>query len=241
MACRSSCPRRCLLRQDSNPCPSGSPPPFPLSSCPGLARPLRILAGVGAGALGLALWLGWAALLAGVAPAIVQSQSPGFSPILEPFAFGAALAITALWLFSWTLALPGRWLAGVTLVWGLAMTLWLPWLDHAKSYRGVIADMQRARPKGQCVTARDLTEPQRAMFHYFAGIRAGGPADCPLLLWHTPSIKPPAVGEGWELRWRGTRPGDTKEFFWLYERVRSVAALSWYRRPRAGGDPVTRS
>ena len=41
-----------------------------------------------------------------------------------------------------------RWLAGVTLVWGLAMTLWLPWLDFAKSYRGVIADMQRARPAG---------------------------------------------------------------------------------------------
>jgi hypothetical protein len=43
---------------------------------------------------------------------------------------------------------------------------------------------------------------------------------------HTPSVKPPAIGEGWELRWHGTRPGDTKEFFWLYERVRSVAVTS---------------
>ena len=74
------------------------------------------------------------------------------------------------------------------------------------------------------------------MFHYFAGIRAGGPKDCPLLLVHTPIAKPPAVGEGWQLRWRGTRPGDAKEFFWLYERVRAVALLQ--RRPREGGDPV---
>ena len=103
------------------------------------------------------------------------------------------------------------------------MTLWLPWLDHAKSYRGMIAEMQRVRPKGECVNARDLTEPQRAMFHYFAGIRAGGKQDCPLLLIHTSSAKPPALAEGWQLRWQGTRPGDTKEVFWLYERVRSVA------------------
>jgi 4-amino-4-deoxy-L-arabinose transferase-like glycosyltransferase len=191
-----------------------------------LARPLRVLAVAGAALLGLALWLGWAAVFAGWAPALLEAYSPGFVPRLEPIALAAAAAITALWLLSWRLALPARWLAGVTLVWGLAMTLGLPWLDHAKSYRGMIAEMQRVRPKGECVNARDLTEPQRAMFHYFAGIRAGGPADCPLLLVQTSSVKPPAIGEGWELRWHGTRPGDTKEFFWLYERVRSVAVTS---------------
>ena len=113
-------------------------------------------------------------------------------------------------------------LASLSLVWGLAMTLWLPWLDHAKSYRGVIADMQRARPKGECVSARNLTEPQRAMFHYFAGIEAGR-RDCPLLLMHTPHAQAPAPGQGWQLLWRGTRPGDSKEFFWLYERSRALA------------------
>jgi hypothetical protein len=25
-------------------------------------------------------------------------------------------------------------------------------------------------------------------------------------------------GEGWKLAWSGTRPGDTKEFFWLFSR-----------------------
>ncbi|MFN2645948.1 MAG: ArnT family glycosyltransferase [Burkholderiales bacterium] len=188
-----------------------------------LARPLRVLALAGAGVLALALWAGWGALLAGWTPAFLEAESPGYQPQLHPIALGAALAITALWVLASRLSLPARWLAGVTLVWGLAMTLWLPWLDHEKSYRGMIADMQRARPKGECVEARDLTEPQRAMFHYFAGIRAGGPKDCPLVLVHTSSAKPPPPGDGWQLRWQGTRPGDVKEFFWLYERVRAVA------------------
>jgi 4-amino-4-deoxy-L-arabinose transferase-like glycosyltransferase len=189
-----------------------------LETVPGwLARPLHALAVEGAALLAFVLWVAWLALLAGWAPALVEAQSPGYVPQMEPVALGAALVILGLWLSSLWLALPARWLAGVTLVWGLAMTLWLPWLDHAKSYRGVIADMQRARPPGECVTPRNLTEPQRAMFDYFAGIHPTR-AQCPLLLVQTSGAQAPAPGEGWRLRWQGTRPGDTKEFFWLFER-----------------------
>ena len=195
-----------------------------LESVPGwLARPLDLLAVAGGAVLGLVLWLGWLALLAGWQPAALEAQAPGYVPQFDAIATVAAIVITALWLLALRLSLPARWLAGVTLAWGLAMTLWLPWLDYAKSYRGVIADMQRVRPKGECVTARNLTEPQRAMFHYFAGIEAAK-RECPLLLVHTSSAQTPVPGEGWQLRWRGTRPGDSKEFFWLYERSRPLAA-----------------
>jgi len=188
-----------------------------LESVPGwLARPLDVLAVAAAGILGLALWLGWGALLMGWLPDALEAQSPGFVPQFDPVATAQALVITVLWLAALRLSLPARWLAGVTLVWGLAMTLWLPWLDHAKSYRGVIADMQRARPANACVTPRDLTEPQRAMFDYFAGIVRTNMA-CPLLLVHTSSAAAPAM-EGARLLWHGTRPGDTKEHFWLFER-----------------------
>ena len=183
-----------------------------------LALPLDVLAMVGGGVIGLALWLGWLALFFGWLPAALQDYSPGFVPTVEPVALGAAIAITALWALSWRLSLAGRWLAGVTLVWGLAMTIWLGWLDHGKSYRGVIADMQRVLPKGACVAARDLTEPQRAMFHYHAGIRAPYRPDCPWLLIHTGNGQAPEPGADWQLAWRGTRPGDTKEFFWLFRR-----------------------
>jgi hypothetical protein len=53
------------------------------------------------------------------------------------------------------------------------------------------------------------------MFHYHAGIRAAG-KDCPWLLVHTPSAQAPAPGAEWKLAWQGTRPGDAKEFFWLF-------------------------
>jgi hypothetical protein len=131
---------------------------------------------------------------------------------------GAAIAVTAASAYAARLQprMPARWLAGVTLVWGLAMTIWLPWLDHAKSYRGVIADMKAHAAPG-CIAGRGLTEPQRAMFHYFAGVRADRP-DCPNLVVHTPEAKEPDVGAGWKPLWRGTRPGDEKEYFWLFSR-----------------------
>jgi 4-amino-4-deoxy-L-arabinose transferase-like glycosyltransferase len=189
-----------------------------------LAWPLENFAVLTAALLGVALWGTWLAVLAGWHPAFLDQFSPGFALRMQPEFLLPALALTALCAFAlWRVEprLPVRWLAGVTLLWGLTMTLWLPWLDHAKSYRGMIADMQRSRPKGAgCVASRGLTEPQRALFHYFAGMRTvrEGAADCPLLLVHTGSAQPPALTGQWKLAWRGTRPGDEKEWFWLYNR-----------------------
>ncbi|HUQ76572.1 MAG TPA: glycosyl transferase [Burkholderiales bacterium] len=175
--------------------------------------------GVGAAALlGLALWGGWIAFMAGWRPSMLEAQSPGFVPRWQPLALIVAAALTALWLYVvWReKSMSMRWLAGVTLAWGLAMTLWLPWLDHAKSYRGVIADMKTRVGEG-CVASRGLTEPQRGMFHYFAGIRVPA-GECRFLVVHTGSAQMPDVEAEWKPLWRGTRPGDNKEYFWLFER-----------------------
>jgi hypothetical protein len=99
------------------------------------------------------------------------------------------------------------------------MTVWLPYLDHPKTYRGVIEDMKKNVPAGACVASRGLTEPQRAMFHYFAGITSLPETDrCNALLVHTGSAVEPAHGNEWQLVWHGTRPGDDKEYFWLFAR-----------------------
>ena len=69
-----------------------------------------------------------------------------------------------------------------------------------------------------CVTTRNLSEPQRAVFHYFAGILKSPQAnDCALLLVHTSSGKAPALEAKWRLLWDGARPGDDRERFWLYQ------------------------
>jgi len=180
-----------------------------------IKTPLDKAAIWGSAALALALWALWIALLAGWS----TRHFPGFAPEVVPALLVAAIAITAGWIYfvrSGDLAV--RWAAGMTLVWGLAMTLWLPAIDYVKTYRGVIADMQRHRPAGTCITAPALSEPQRAVFHYFAGIlKSAETKDCPLLLLTTSSDKPP-LAEGRTLLWRGTRPGDDKERFWLFSR-----------------------
>jgi 4-amino-4-deoxy-L-arabinose transferase-like glycosyltransferase len=186
-----------------------------------LARSLELLGLWTSAIVGVALWIAWIAFAAGWRPQALEAQAPGFVPHLDPAMLIAALALSALWLYALRLQpkLPVRWLAGVMLVWGLAMTLWLPWLDYAKSYRGVIDAMQSVRmQRPGCVATRSLTEPQRAMFHYHAGIRVPSAPDCPWLLVHTGTAQPPLLGDGWKLAWRGTRPGDTKEFFWLFSR-----------------------
>ena len=192
-----------------------------------LSRVLEHLAVWLSAILALALWAAWIAFVAGWRPAFLEAASPGFVPRWEPVALLAALGVTVLWVLSLKLEprLPVRWLAGVTLVWGLCMTLWLPWLDHAKTYRGVIdemrASMQRNVPSvSGCVASRNLTEPQRALFHYFAGMLTvrEGSADCALLLVHTGSAQRPVVAGQWKLVWQGSRPGDGKEWFWLFSR-----------------------
>jgi 4-amino-4-deoxy-L-arabinose transferase-like glycosyltransferase len=182
---------------------------------------LRVLERAGAwGGLvaGVLLWAAWIAFIAGWRPAWLEAQSPGFAAYLEFAPLLAGIAVTAISVYAMRLQprMPVRWLAGIALAWGLTMTLWLPWLDHAKSYRGVILDMKAHAAPG-CIAARGLTEPQRAMFHYFAGIQAGV-RDCPNLVVHTPSAEMPDPGTEWKPLWRGTRPGDSKEFFWLFSR-----------------------
>jgi 4-amino-4-deoxy-L-arabinose transferase-like glycosyltransferase len=187
-----------------------------LESAPAwLRKPLDWIA-VAIALLGAALWAAWIAFAAGGwRPPFLEREAPGYVPEIEAFALLAGIVVTALCLSQPRKDLPVRWLAAVTVVWGITMTVWLAVLDYGKTYRGVIASMNEKRPPG-CIATYGLTEPQRALFHYFAGIRAPAAPDCRLLLVQTDFPREPALGG--RLLWRGTRPGDTREFFWLFER-----------------------
>jgi len=65
-----------------------------------------------------------------------------------------------------------NWASGITLIWILAMTLWLPWLDSGKSYRNMIVSLKAAMPAQYNCVARNTTlgDSQRAMLHYFGDI-----------------------------------------------------------------------
>ena len=117
------------------------------------------------------------------------------------------------------------WAAGVTLLWGLLMTLWLPWIDYGKSYRPVAEALKRALPPGtRCIEGHNLGESQRATFDYHAGIvtRRGGTLagrGCPVLLVQgRPGEQDHHLGAQWRRIWEGSRPRD-KERYRLYLRI----------------------
>lgn len=191
---------------------------------------------MGFGLLAGAMWLGWLALLYGVPKPLanyLQIYLPGHRHEFELIPFTLAIALSMLWLIAITrLRRSNRravvnWTAGITMFWMLAMTLWLPFFDEAKSYRATIAALQRALPAtANCVASRQLGESQRALLDYFAGLRTqrlelSATNICNYLLIQgtrqSPSDAEPA---DWKLLWQGARPGDNTELYRLYERKR---------------------
>ncbi|NEX63520.1 ArnT family glycosyltransferase [Noviherbaspirillum galbum] len=116
------------------------------------------------------------------------------------------------------------WTIGLTLCWGLLATLWLPWIDAAKSYRDVFLSMHSAMPqKHRCIASEGLGESERAMLRYVLGINTQRQevvdgSDCDLLLINGLAKNPPADIDTsrWKLAWEGARRCDRRERFWLY-------------------------
>ena len=187
------------------------------------------------GLIAILLWLAWIALLTGW-PAGIARQLATFQPAFEGrFAwlpFLVAAACTFLWAALVARSMPTtrralvNWGGGITLMWILASTLWLPYVDAGKSYKGVVSELANALPKGyRCVSSVGLGESQRAMLEYYAGIvtfREELPQpkrNCDVMLTQGTVTQEPAVGSEWKKIWEGARPGDTKERFRLYKRA----------------------
>ena len=185
------------------------------------------------GLLAGSLWLGWFSLMTGYPSGLavwLNDYLPGYSLPFNMFHFLVAVAFTAGWFA--LISRIGRsnrraiinWAGGITMVWMLAMTLWLPWLDVSKNYRWVFTSLQQSLPSQyQCISSRNLGETQRAMLEYYAGIITQrsdiiGTVDCNLLLILSRAKDHPSVGGDWEKIWEGSRPGDRIERYYLYRR-----------------------
>jgi hypothetical protein len=66
------------------------------------------------------------------------------------------------------------WFGGMTLMWGLAFTLLMPWADYGKSYEYVYTDLKaRIAPlwqEGDCMASQALGESEAPMLFYYTGI-----------------------------------------------------------------------
>ncbi len=185
------------------------------------------------GLLSLLLWGLWIdSYTHGMSPQVARffrDSETGFQPRFHLGTILAAVFLTSLWV---VLVRPARrsnrrtvlnWAAGMTLLWGLYSTIWLPYLDSRRSYRSVVEAAATHLPAQGCVGSRYLGEPQRALFHYFANvvtIRAEVDTraeHCPALLvqYGRQEGAPPAL-PGWQVEWEGRRRGDETERYVVY-------------------------
>lgn len=215
-----------------------------------LLVPLAVMASAGAGEVGERVMRGFTAAIGVVAAGFaafvwgiwaygVVKGTPPPIPLLLRWLPGdfdfrlriefvvPAIFITMLWLFVWVgrrKAWLHRWVASIVLLWGVTMSLLLPWIDSAKSFRDPFMALAREIPPLTCLSSSGLGEPQRAMLHYYAGIKTlrteNGAEPCAYHLVQPPlgaPAAPPPAGT-WTLVSRAARSGETREVFSLFAR-----------------------
>ncbi|NUO85036.1 MAG: glycosyltransferase family 39 protein, partial [Cupriavidus sp.] len=189
------------------------------------------------------VWFMWIAKTTGWPPRIARNvfrQLPGYQHEFTIAAVVFALAATVAWVLivRWRLSRAPKQIwrpvvisaAGTTLMWVMAMTLWLPSINYGKTYRDVAQAASMALPPAyQCVQPIRMGDAQLASFAYFGHIRFGGPNDgCDVLLRHD-SVDYGEPGNlshfEWRLIWEGRRPADRDERFRMYRLVDTAHAV----------------
>ncbi|HVE48452.1 MAG TPA: hypothetical protein VNG69_02405 [Casimicrobiaceae bacterium] len=189
------------------------------------------------GLTAIALWAFWIdAYINGMPPRIamiLRDSETGYGLSFNLRAFLAAALLSVLWV---VLVRPARrsnrravlnWTAGITLIWGLVATIWMPYLDARRTYEPLGTALALSRPDTGCIARRNLGDPQRALFYYFGGLvtvseNAVGASGCPALLVQygrlpdgTPQL------DGYVVRWEGNRRGEASEKFVLYAKSKT--------------------
>lgn len=189
-------------------------------------------------ACAVVIWVIYVSMQTGIPAqpaANVQRRVPGFVPQFSFAALVFALLGTLawIWLVKWrtgrhrhplwkSLVLPA---SGVALCWLLLMTLWLPVLDYARSYRTLLERIARHVPRDACLSTLEVSRGQLAALEYFGRYRvdAATPVEqsrCEFLLQIEPrgrAAKPPLAG--WVLVARERRPSDPDDVTAIYRRA----------------------
>jgi len=186
------------------------------------------------------LWTGWAAMVTGhpvfLADLLYYSR-PDYLPEISILLLVPAVVYSLAWLTWMFFSKPSvfqpiiSWAVGMTLLWGLLMTLWLPWLDAGSGYKHVLTSLRDSLPSQYgTIASRGVGESERALLEYYAGIETKRVEIQPeqesdLLLIETggPSQDPPPASE-WRKLWEGKRHIDKKrdkETFVLYQRIKA--------------------
>lgn len=187
------------------------------------------------------VWVVWFAMQTGVPAkpaANVARLAPGFEASFSGLALAVALTASLCWLavVAWRLARhpPAIWKSmvlpatGGTLCWLLLMTLWLPLLDHARSYGPVARRLASHIGTGDCAATLGLHTAQISGLAHQGGIdidmRPADASDCTHLIASTQHrYLPTGDDSGWQLVARYNRLSDRKESLLLYRKTPTPA------------------
>ena len=187
------------------------------------------------GFMGFLIWLGWGAMMSGN-PAKLKERLIFLSGLpqlnFNMLAFSVASAMTIIWLFA-TLrsqhsnrAAATNWAIGMTFVWTLLMSLWLPMIDSARSYRDVFGSLKNSLPpQYSCLSTENLGDSQRELLHYYANIKSyssftEASKNCDLYLIQDEKYpKVVSLGDKWVQIWHGKRASEGKESFRLFQQI----------------------
>ncbi|MGH8686137.1 MAG: ArnT family glycosyltransferase [Burkholderiales bacterium] len=182
----------------------------------------------------LVVWVGYVAMMLGVPARLAQAfarPAPGFEARFALAQFLLALALLVGWLYVAFFTAPSavrgvtRWAAGLTLLWGTVTALWMPWVDHQKSYRTVALQLRSILPPDAgCIAELNVGLPQRAALSYHGDVRlepaeraGAGAGGCRLLLVQGhPGNELDAPDTRWVKLADLGRPGDRHERLRLY-------------------------
>lgn len=181
--------------------------------------------------LGALVWVAWVAVLTGSPEGVavwIREELPGYRYPFRFIPFALAALLTLIWIVVVARSLRTtrralvNWAAGITMVWMLAMTLGMPAIDHARSYRGVAHQLREVLPAGyRCAAYGNVGDAQRALIGQYAGVqffqdRNPAASGCKLRIEQASPASLPAAPGGWKELWRGSRPGDKSEVLIAY-------------------------
>ena len=186
---------------------------------------------------GFTIWVVWIAMQTGVPSqpaANVARLAPGFQASFSLFAFGMAVLATLAWawLVKWrvgrhraaiwkSLVLPA---GGAALCWLLLMTLWMPLLNYAQSYRSLVQQASPLVGPEGCAETGTLKAVHLSAFQWYSTVRlvaANGESACEWQLSEPAEdmeVQPSVDTTRWTPHTLLRHPVDRAEAVWLLHR-----------------------
>jgi hypothetical protein len=184
----------------------------------------------------IVIWVIYVALQTGMpAPTArnVIKLAPGFVSgfSASSLALAATGSLAWLWLVRWrtgrnqhalwkSLVLPA---SGVALCWLLLMTLMLPLVDYARSFRPLVNRIAKHVPLDECIAAPKVPRSLQASLEYFGPFQIDGAVDesqssCKYLIQIEPRREKRASPAGWVRVARESLPTDRTDWTVIYRR-----------------------